>query len=117
METRALWDKEVTKMTGWDAPLKDEQRNGLLDFSRRITSPVRFSGKGAERHHASQAHDARLYQSERYGSSREPEQKPKAERSETDLAKRLLRYAGSYEEERDRQARATETSQFGEGAS
>jgi DMSO/TMAO reductase YedYZ molybdopterin-dependent catalytic subunit len=30
--TRAQWDKEVTKMTGWGAPLKDEQRNGLLDY-------------------------------------------------------------------------------------
>ena len=30
--TRAQWDRELTKMTGWGAPLKDEQRNGLLDY-------------------------------------------------------------------------------------
>lgn len=30
--TRAQWDKEVTKMTGWGAPLSDAQRNGLLDY-------------------------------------------------------------------------------------
>ena len=30
--TRAQWDKEVTKMTGWGAPLQDEQRNSLLDY-------------------------------------------------------------------------------------
>jgi hypothetical protein len=30
--TRAQWDREVTKMTGWGAPVKPEQRNGLLDY-------------------------------------------------------------------------------------
>ncbi len=30
--TRAQWDREVTKMTGWGAVVKPEQRNGLLDY-------------------------------------------------------------------------------------
>jgi DMSO/TMAO reductase YedYZ molybdopterin-dependent catalytic subunit len=30
--TRAQWDREVTKMTGWGAEVKPEQRNGLLDY-------------------------------------------------------------------------------------
>jgi hypothetical protein len=30
--TRAQWDREVTKMTNWGAPVKPEQRNDLLDF-------------------------------------------------------------------------------------
>jgi hypothetical protein len=30
--TRAQWDREVTKMTGWGAAVKPEQRNGLLDY-------------------------------------------------------------------------------------
>jgi hypothetical protein len=30
--TRAQWDREVTKMTGWGAALKPEQRDGLLDY-------------------------------------------------------------------------------------
>lgn len=30
--TRAQWDREVTKMTGWGARLRDEDRAGLLDF-------------------------------------------------------------------------------------
>jgi sulfite oxidase len=30
--TRAQWDREVTKMTGWGAVLTPEQRNGLLDY-------------------------------------------------------------------------------------
>lgn len=29
--TRAQWDREVTKMTGWGAEVKPEQRDGLLD--------------------------------------------------------------------------------------
>jgi sulfite oxidase len=30
--TPAQWDREVTKMTGWGAVVKPEQRNGLLDY-------------------------------------------------------------------------------------
>ncbi|MCU1328039.1 MAG: hypothetical protein JWN34_3409 [Bryobacterales bacterium] len=30
--TRAQWDREVTKMTGWGAKVKDDQRSALLDF-------------------------------------------------------------------------------------
>jgi hypothetical protein len=30
--TRAQWDREVTKMTGWGAEVKDDQRSALLDF-------------------------------------------------------------------------------------
>jgi sulfite oxidase len=30
--TRAQWDRELTKMTGWGAPVKTEQRNELLDY-------------------------------------------------------------------------------------
>jgi sulfite oxidase len=30
--TRAQWDREVTKMTGWGATVGPEQRNGLLDY-------------------------------------------------------------------------------------
>lgn len=30
--TRAQWDREVTKMTGWGAQVRDEERSALLDF-------------------------------------------------------------------------------------
>jgi len=30
--TRAQWDRELTKMSGWEAEVKPEQRNGLLDY-------------------------------------------------------------------------------------
>jgi hypothetical protein len=30
--TRAQWDREITKMTGWGAKLKDEDRAGLLEY-------------------------------------------------------------------------------------
>ncbi len=30
--TRAQWDREVTKMTGWGAAVTPEQRSGLLDY-------------------------------------------------------------------------------------
>ncbi|PWT99956.1 MAG: hypothetical protein C5B51_26110 [Terriglobia bacterium] len=30
--TRAQWDREITKMTGWGAKVKDEDRQSLLDF-------------------------------------------------------------------------------------
>ena len=30
--TGAQWDREVTKMTGWGAVVRPEQRNGLLDY-------------------------------------------------------------------------------------
>jgi molybdopterin-dependent oxidoreductase-like protein protein/molybdenum-dependent oxidoreductase-like protein len=30
--TRTQWDREVTKMTGWGAVVKPEQREGLLDY-------------------------------------------------------------------------------------
>jgi sulfite oxidase len=30
--TRAQWDREVTKMTGWGASVRPEQRNSLLDY-------------------------------------------------------------------------------------
>jgi DMSO/TMAO reductase YedYZ molybdopterin-dependent catalytic subunit len=30
--TRTQWDREVTKMTGWGAKVKDDQRSALLDF-------------------------------------------------------------------------------------
>jgi len=30
--TRAQWDRELKKMTGWGAQVKDEEREGLLDY-------------------------------------------------------------------------------------
>jgi sulfite oxidase len=30
--TRAQWDREMTKMTGWGATVRPEQRNGLLNY-------------------------------------------------------------------------------------
>jgi hypothetical protein len=30
--TREQWNREVTKMVGWGAPVTPEQRNGLLDY-------------------------------------------------------------------------------------
>lgn len=30
--TRAQWDREVTKMTNWGAPVKPEGREALLDY-------------------------------------------------------------------------------------
>jgi hypothetical protein len=30
--TRAQWDREINKMTGWGAEVKDEDRAGLLDY-------------------------------------------------------------------------------------
>jgi DMSO/TMAO reductase YedYZ molybdopterin-dependent catalytic subunit len=33
--TRAQWDREVAKMTGWGAPVRPEQRDVLLDLSAR----------------------------------------------------------------------------------
>ena len=30
--TRAQWDRELKKMTGWGAPLKNEDREGVLDY-------------------------------------------------------------------------------------
>jgi hypothetical protein len=30
--TRAQWDREVTKMSGWGAGVKPEQRDAILDF-------------------------------------------------------------------------------------
>lgn len=30
--TRAQWDREITKMTGWGSEVKPEQRNGILDY-------------------------------------------------------------------------------------
>jgi hypothetical protein len=30
--TRAQWDREVAKMTGWGAIVRPEQRDGLLDY-------------------------------------------------------------------------------------
>lgn len=30
--TRAQWDRELKKMTGWGAPVKDEEREGFLDY-------------------------------------------------------------------------------------
>jgi hypothetical protein len=30
--TRAQWDREVTKMTGWGAVVQPEQRNGLIEY-------------------------------------------------------------------------------------
>lgn len=30
--TRAQWDREISKMAGWGAKLKDEDRAGLLDY-------------------------------------------------------------------------------------
>ena len=37
--TRAQWDREVTKMTGWGAPVKPEQRDGLLDYLSAVYKP------------------------------------------------------------------------------
>jgi hypothetical protein len=30
--TRAQWDREVTKMTGWGATVKPADRDGIVDF-------------------------------------------------------------------------------------
>ena len=30
--TRAQWDREIGKMTGWGAKVKDEDRAGVLDY-------------------------------------------------------------------------------------
>jgi hypothetical protein len=30
--TRAQWDREITKMTGWGAKVKDEDRFAFLDY-------------------------------------------------------------------------------------
>jgi hypothetical protein len=30
--TRAQWDREINKMTGWGAPVKPEDRPGILDY-------------------------------------------------------------------------------------
>ncbi len=30
--TRAQWDRELKKMTGWGAPVKDDEREGFLDY-------------------------------------------------------------------------------------
>jgi mono/diheme cytochrome c family protein len=30
--TRPQWDREINKMTGWGAKVKDEDRAGLLDY-------------------------------------------------------------------------------------
>ena len=30
--SRPQWDREVTKMAGWGAAVKPEQRDGLLDY-------------------------------------------------------------------------------------
>jgi cytochrome c5 len=30
--TRAGWDREITKMTGWGAKVTDSQRSALLDY-------------------------------------------------------------------------------------
>ena len=30
--TRAQWDREISKMAGWGAKVKDEDRAGLLDY-------------------------------------------------------------------------------------
>jgi DMSO/TMAO reductase YedYZ molybdopterin-dependent catalytic subunit len=37
--TRTQWDREIGKMTGWGAPVKDEDRNGLLDYLFRNYGP------------------------------------------------------------------------------
>jgi DMSO/TMAO reductase YedYZ molybdopterin-dependent catalytic subunit len=37
--TRAQWDREVTKMTGWGAPVKPEDRSGLLDYLSATYKP------------------------------------------------------------------------------
>jgi DMSO/TMAO reductase YedYZ molybdopterin-dependent catalytic subunit len=38
--TRAQWDREVTKMTNWGAPVKPEQRNELLDYLSAWFKPL-----------------------------------------------------------------------------
>ena len=30
--TRAQWDREINKMTGWGAEVKDEDRDSILDY-------------------------------------------------------------------------------------
>ena len=37
--TRAQWDREIGKMTGWGAQVKDEDRNGFLDYLFRNYGP------------------------------------------------------------------------------
>jgi hypothetical protein len=37
--TRAQWDREVTKMTGWGAEVKAEERAGLLDYLAATFKP------------------------------------------------------------------------------
>ena len=36
--TRAQWDREVTKMTGWGAEVKPEHRNAILDYLLKLSS-------------------------------------------------------------------------------
>ena len=37
--TRAQWDREVTKMTGWGAPVKPGDRDGIIDFLSQHFGP------------------------------------------------------------------------------
>jgi sulfite oxidase len=37
--TRAQWDREVTKMTGWGAEVKPEHREGILSYLLKFTLP------------------------------------------------------------------------------
>ena len=37
--TRAQWDREVTKMTGWGAEVKAEDRGALLDYLAATFKP------------------------------------------------------------------------------
>lgn len=39
--TRAQWDREITKMTNWGAPVKPESRGEILDFLSRYFGPRR----------------------------------------------------------------------------
>jgi hypothetical protein len=39
--TRAQWDLEINKMTGWGARIRDEDRNGLLDYLASNFGPRR----------------------------------------------------------------------------
>ena len=38
--TRAQWDREVTKMAGWGAAVRPEQRDDLLDYLSSRCKPV-----------------------------------------------------------------------------
>jgi hypothetical protein len=37
--TRAQWDRELTKMSGWGADVKPENRESILDYLSSVFKP------------------------------------------------------------------------------